>query len=475
MKKHWLLLLGLMAVFLLMVACDGDDWSEEDWEDTETAAEQAETIPTNEPEAASDEEEAQPGEEEDVETEAEAVPAGDRVQMTKWDLWTGDTPSLRGANIWQRVVDFDLDGPEFMGPGPVGPPFTQEDFDKMAALGANYVNISHPGLFTVDPPYEPIPEVETHLDNLLDMIGQADMFAVISYRTGPGRSEFTFYYGEAGDWFPESYVNDTVWEDPAAQEAWIEMWRYTAERYHDHPVVVGYDLMVEPNSAETFFEIYDPEEFYAAHGGTSYDWNQHYPAITEGIRAVDPDTPILIGGNGYSGVAWLPYLEPTDDPRTVYMVHQYEPHLYTHQEPGMLGGLKNEYPGEFDTDWDGVDEMVDFAWLDALLTPIDEFKAEHGAPVAVNEFGPQRFEPGAAAFMDDQIAAFESRGINHAFWVWGSSWPAYREEPQPFDVRLGTDLDNMSDDVPSDLLDVIAEYWSLNTLRPSGVEFVPAS
>jgi len=72
--------------------------------------------------------------------------------VDKWSLWTEGT-QLRGANIWQRRVYPELDGTEFLGSGPVGPPYVQSDFDNLAALGANYVNISHPGLFTEDPPY----------------------------------------------------------------------------------------------------------------------------------------------------------------------------------------------------------------------------------------------------------------------------------------------------------------------------------
>jgi len=127
------------------------------------------------------------------------------TEIDKWSLWTGGT-RLRGANIWQRRVYPALDGPTFLGPGPVGPPFIQSDFDNLAALGANYVNISHPGLFTESPPYVLDQDIQDSLDNLLDMIEQANMFAVISARTGPGRSDFTFYWDGAGDWFNESYT-----------------------------------------------------------------------------------------------------------------------------------------------------------------------------------------------------------------------------------------------------------------------------
>ncbi|MCK4433806.1 MAG: cellulase family glycosylhydrolase, partial [Methanomicrobia archaeon] len=250
--------------------------------------------------------------------------------MDLWNLKSG--PHLRGANIYQRRVYPELDGPDFMGHNPVGPPYTQEDFSRLAALGANYVNISHPGLFTETPPYTLDQNIQDNLDNLLDMIAKADMFAVISFRTGPGRSEFTFMLEDVGDWFDESYLNDTIWQDQAAQDAWEAMWRYTAERYRDNPIVIGYDLMVEPNSNEVGsdfindrLDIWDPDEFYANYENTLYDWNQLYPHIIAAIREVDPDTPILVGGNGYSAVEWLPYLKAISDPHMVCTVHQYAP------------------------------------------------------------------------------------------------------------------------------------------------------
>ncbi len=379
----------------------------------------------------------------------------------KWALWIGGT-HLRGANIYQRRVYPELDGAEFMGSGSVGPPYTQEDLDQLAALGTNYVNVSHPGLFTETPPYTLDPDIQDNLDNLLTMIAKADMFAVISFRAGPGRSEFTFFWDEMGDWFDASYLNDSVWQDQAAQDAWGEMWRYTAGRYRDNPIVVGYDLMVEPNSNEVGshalddpLDIWDPEEFYAQYGGTLYDWNQLYPRITAAIRQVDTETPILIGGMGYSGVAWLPYLQPTGDPRTVYTVHQYEPVNYTHQEPPPT----NAYP----------DGQFDKTWLDNLLSTIGTFTATYGVPVAVNEFGVVRWEPGADDFMDNQMNLFEQRGMNHALWVWDPAWESWAEEVDAFNFRHGPDPNNHTDVESSDLMDVIVAHWGRNTARPSGV------
>jgi hypothetical protein len=244
------------------------------------------------------------------------------------------------------------------------------------------------------------------------------------------------------------------------------MWRYAAERYRNNPVVVGYDLMCEPNAAGRLLEIWDPEEFYPAYAGSLYDWNQLYPRIVDAIREVDADTPVLVSAMGWGAVRWLPYLQTVGDPRVVYMVHQYEPQeQYTHQDPSG----QNTYPGAYDVDWDGVADRFDRAWLDGYLSIIDEFKAEHGVPVAVNEYGVQRWVPGAAGFMWDSMELFEQRGMNHAFWVFNPVWPPYNVDVDAFDFLHGPDPDNHVNVQTSDLIGVIRSNWSRNTARPSNV------
>ncbi len=390
-------------------------------------------------------------------TEADAPAAAPQPAFDKWQLWTTGT-QLRGANIYQRRVYPDLDGPDWMGPGPLGPPYTQEDFDRLAALGANYVNLSHPGLFSEMQPYALDDDVQANLDALLDMIAEADMFAVISFRTGPGRNEWAII-GEYG----EEPSNNNVWQDEAAQQGWAAMWTHTAGRYRDNPIVVGYDLMVEPNSSGNLLDLWSPEEFYPAYAGTLYDWNQLHPRLSAAIREVDTQTPILIGGMGYSAAAWLPTLKPAADSRIVYTVHQYAPFIYTHQEPP----LTLSYPGVFDADGDGAKETVDRAWLADLLFNLDEFAAANNAPVAVNEFGLMRWQPGADVFMDDQMSLFEERGINYALWAWHASWPPLAEGDHEFNFRFGPDPDSRADVETSGLIEVIRTYWALNTARPS--------
>lgn len=402
-----------------------------------------------------------------VESATPRTSATEVVNFNKWDLWSNGT-QLRGINIWQATVIPELDGLEFKGEGRVGPPYIQSDFDELAALGANYVNLSHAGIFTERSPHQLDEGVLDNLDRLVEMARQADMFVVISFRTGPGRAEFSFYYD--GDPQLQPYLNDSMWQDAAAQDAWVEMWRQAALHFRGDPVVAGYDLMVEPNSSAVgsdqltdMLDIYDPETFYSQYAGTLYDWNQLYPRIVTAIREVDPDTPILIGGNGWSNLEWLPYLDVLDEEGIVYTFHQYAPHEYTHQswKPWMI-----EYPGEMDLDWDGEDDAFDRSWLEGYLQIAGDFQIAHDVPVAVNEYGVIRWVPGAATFMADEMEIFEELGVNYSSWAWNPAWEPFKSIDD-FEHRHGTDPLNHSNVAESEVMDVLMHYWSRNTIRPS--------
>ncbi|MEZ5101147.1 MAG: cellulase family glycosylhydrolase [Thermoleophilia bacterium] len=214
-------------------------------------------------------------------------------------LWQNGA-HLRGADLYQRRTYPDVDG-DALGPGPLGPPLRQKDFDQLARLGANLVVLSHPGIFTEEPPYVLDEGAAANLDRLVALATRADLFVVIAFRTGPGRSEFTFFPGQADTWFPGSLVNEAVWSDAAAQQGWVDMWRATAERYRDQPAVVGYEPMVEPNGNQVLANEYDPSAFVRDHAGQLVDWNQLHPRIAAAIREVDAQTPLLLPYEGWSG------------------------------------------------------------------------------------------------------------------------------------------------------------------------------
>lgn len=382
--------------------------------------------------------------------------------LDKMTLWNSGTTQLRGADFFQRIRYEEVDGSEFLGDGYIGPPATQADFDQLAALGANYVQLSIPGIYHINPPYNLDVDAQTNLDNLLAMVENANMFAVISFRTGPGRSDFTFY----PDVLPpenSDLLVETVWTQQAAQDAWVAMWRHTAQRYAGNPVVVGYDLMVEPNSAG-ILGIYDPAEFADQYAGTLYDWKQLEPRLIAAVRDFDDDTPILLSNNGWSGLYWLNDTYISADPRVVYTAHNYEPFNYSNQwyNPPML-----TYPGTFDADGDGNSEAVNKTWqTNWYADTLDVFLQNHDVPVAITELGVTRWSPGASTYLADQISIIESRGLNHAIWMFHANWQPFKEADNAFDFLLGPNPANSANVSSSALLTVIKQSWAKNTIHP---------
>src|SRR4051812_29403557 len=216
------------------------------------------------------------------------------LAQDKWSLWSSGRIQLRGANAFQRRVYPAIDGADFIGPGPVGPPYCpvtppdaancapgQNDFQSLKNEGANVVQISGPGIYSENLPYVLDQPVRDNLDGLIAKAAAAGLKVVISFRTGPGRSEGAFNY------LPPAYDNETVWADTAAgtaaRNAWVAMWIATANYYKNNPNVVAYEMMVEPNGNDKSFGDFDPAHFYAVHPNSGADWNPLAAAITTGI------------------------------------------------------------------------------------------------------------------------------------------------------------------------------------------------
>jgi Cellulase (glycosyl hydrolase family 5) len=241
----------------------------------------------------------------------------------KWDLWTHGT-LLRGANIWQKCL------------GTAEAPCTSFetnydniDFEKLRAWGANYVNISYPGIFSEQPFREggrgPLAyrKIETALSNLIrliDLCRDNKLFVVISFRTGPGRNEAVFDKDERNPltalWQTEGGVLTP--EAVAAQDAWVEMWREAACRLKNKSNVIGYDLMVESQQERERQKGENKQEI----------WFVLARKLVEAIRCQDRRTPILIGGADESSACKLSCIDPDRFGRygrIVYTAHQYHP------------------------------------------------------------------------------------------------------------------------------------------------------
>jgi aryl-phospho-beta-D-glucosidase BglC (GH1 family) len=354
-----------------------------------------------------------------------AVPAAD-CPTDRFALW--NIGVLRGANVFQgRNPGGATNG---IGDGD----FAQSDFDDLAAAGANYVQISHAGIFAETPPYALDGDAQANLDRVVGMASSAGLYAVIAFRSGPGRNENAISNRDGT-------LRETIWTDQAAHAAWVAMVRHAADRYGGNPAVVGLSVMVEPNAYARHGYI-DPGEFYPTYGGTLEDVNRLHADAVAAIREVNADLPVLLEPEGYGNVTWLPYLTAVNDPYVVYTPHDYTPFDYSHQVvPGAT------YPGDYDVN--GQIQHIDQAFLASYLGALQTFADTHGVPVALTEFGVHRTAPNAATFLTDRIAIQDTLG-SWAVWTWQ---PAGFEDPF-----------SMHD--PSVAHDALVAAWATSCRRP---------
>ena len=424
--RHLLLLSGLLIIF--MTACDagtgfGEDEVPPDMSGATAVSQTTTPDPTPIPES------------------SESTPPTTPTAVDKWSLWV-DGPHLRGMDMHPCVIVNEDGCVQAM---------SRQDMQELRDLGANLINASYPGLFSEEPPYEVNPTALAYLDDLVGWAEEIGFYVVIHFRTGPGRNEGAIT-GEGDPLF-------AVWTEPEAHDAWVEMWRFTADRYRNSPAVAGYDLMVEPHPNSLIDPNYElePAAAQAQMAGTLLDWNAFAAEMTVAIRQVDPDTPIIVNSLSWGSAEWFAALEPTGDPRTIYSLHAYDPDIYVIQEEGETN---IRYPDVVDAYSETI--TFDRAWLEENYRPVRQFAQQHNVPIYVGEFGALRWIPDATAFLSDQMDLFEQYGWNYAVYVWRGDEPDF----DGFNLEYGPDPANHVPILDNPLLTIFRDRWAANVDLP---------
>lgn len=342
-----------------------------------------------------------------------APPAGLRLTGDRRALWANSGgPRLRGAVFVQRRVYPELDGPTFLGPGPIGQPITGEALDRLAEAGANLASWSGPGLFVEQAPFALDAAVEDHVAGWLDACRARGLYTTLCLRSGPGRSAFAFHPGET--WYPRALYDDSVWREDEKQAAWAQMVAETLRRFGDHPALAGIKVMDEPNGADV---------------GADGVWPGFAARIRDACDGIVAAAPLLFSPDRWGRAERAAELRTAVGAGPVIAVHDYSPFEYTHQTRGA---------------------RIRF---DPARSP-----AQIDAPgdVAVMEFGAVRAAPGLADYLRHRIEAFEQAGANWSVFRWTSGWAAY-------EAREG----GMAVSEHREARAVLRRAWAANRLRPS--------
>lgn len=332
---------------------------------------------------------------------SDSAGSGNLVAATPRDVafagW--EDGSWRGANIYQRRVgSFDSAA---VRAAPIHPTYAQADFDALSAAGANTVVLSHAGVFAERPPYQLDRAVADNLARLVDQAHEAGLAVVIAQRTGPGRSEITFVRDDVGTFYRSSDLVETLWTDQTAQDAWVEMWTYLAKTYRQHPAVIGYDLLVEPNASVVLGD----------RPSSAAPWLDLHPRLVTAVRSVDPLTPVIIEPEGWASPSWSGLMPRIDAEHVVHSVHIYDPFAYAVE---------------------GVDDLGAEAAASDFAEALDLAESEArrlGAPLAVLELGVTAAQIDGDAYLRRVLSELADRRVSWSMWMW---------EPQ-FDDRWTAD------------------------------------
>ena len=343
----------------------------------------------------------------------------------KIDLWDNTSgPHLRGAILPQRRVYLDIDGDSFLGQGPVGTPISDRALASLTETGANLALLSHPGIFTETTPYRADPAIEDHLAALVERCTRHGLFSVIGFRTGPGRSEFTFHRDDGDSWFPSSMIDERVWSESEAQSAWCDMWQHTARQFRSNAAIAGYLLMVEPNGS---------------HVVQHSSWPQMARRIGQAVRVADIETPLLISPESYASVSHENELDMAGLGPVVLAIHDYSPFAYTHADPHSAASFSED---------------------DARISPPQSERW------MVGEWGVQRWVRNAPQFAALRLQSMEEQGANSAWFNWPSGWRVYDEIENGWNPFFGPDPEATRRIANPPIVDVLRRYWLRNTLRP---------
>ncbi len=232
---------------------------------------------------------------------------------------------------------------------------------------------------------------------------QAELQYVIAVREGPGRQTV------------DEEARDSIWTNVAEQQRYAEMLRDDiVARYHNDPLMVGINVMVEPNPLNREIsdgQIETPADLSRELSDRGIDVNAMMGRFIAAVREADSSLPVIVQCVGWSNPEWWGLLTKQDDPYVVYDFHTYSPYDLTHPDCGQPGCVGAGYPGTI-----GGERWDRSRIANSLFARVNQFQATHGVPILMGEFGMEYAQPGGAQFLSDHVDIGLQRGWHFCLW-----------------------------------------------------------
>lgn len=208
--------------------------------------------------------------------------------------------------------------------------------------------------------------------------------------------------------------------DDALQARFFKLWGNIASRFGAEHELVAFELLNEV----VLKEVYEA-------------WNGVAKKAIEHIRAIAPETTIVVGGVNYNNVTSVALLDAPYDDKIVYNFHCYDPLIFTHQKaywvPGMPADYEMTYPASLELyrqeSLSYPKEMMGAIFNEKLSTIGPEYfevlfeeaiaaAEKNDVPLYCGEYGVIELAPKADTkrWLADIHSVFDKHGIGRAIW-----------------------------------------------------------
>ncbi len=199
---------------------------------------------------------------------------------------------------------------------------------------------------------------------------------------------------------------DALDADPAANSVRLAaIWQQVAAHFADRPAAhLWFEIENEPHDKLTNANLLATLD----------------PALAA-IRASNPQRPVIIGGEDWSGIDSLATLELPDDPNVYPTFHYYEPFAFTHQGAGWVKPNPPKVGRTYGTAADAERLETDTAKVKAYVqrTGLVPFMGESGA---YDKYIPLKQRVQYTRAVHD---AFAPLGVGICQWAYTNTFPWY--------------------------------------------------
>lgn len=311
----------------------------------------------------------------------------------------------KGINLGGWISQFDRYDPEHFRTF-----ITKEDIDTIAALGFDHVRVPVDYIVLEDEEGNRKEEGFGYLERCREWCAQDGLHMLIDLHECYGYSFDPLKHDDKRRFF----------FDRDLQERFLNLWEDIARRFGGYPEQVAFEPLNEVVPQDVAGE-----------------WNDLLRRYINRVRAIAPDTYLVLGGVCYNSVVSVPLLDVPVDAHTVYNFHCYEPIIFTHQGaywvedmpqdfridyPKTLEeyraqsrSLSSELAGAIFEDWAGE---IGETFFESIFEPAIKKAQEDNAALYCGEYGVIDLADDQASlrWLKDIHRAFDKYSIGHALW-----------------------------------------------------------